>query len=217
MNKKTSTRENELSQIAFNTNRKTLIAACDYLELATPDDKSPAGLHAGYSRIRLTVTDFAGEKPTFLTFFLKPEEIRRLLGDVRWHRQMELLERKVPYKQEWAKKKPKEGKVVAEALSISYEPSMGVPWKISIADGFYASEDAKSPTYTRKAAKFLTAIEFEDFLCKIVTYLDNWEIVIGAPYMKALHTKLAARFKSERDGEVVSIPNAGSANQRRPA
>lgn len=71
----------DVSQIAFITNRKTLIAACDYLQ--APDlngdpDKCPASLHARYSRIKLVLTDFEKEPSVVLSYNLDPSEIRLL-------------------------------------------------------------------------------------------------------------------------------------------
>jgi len=212
----TTYEKNEPSQVAFITNNKTLLSACDYLELATSDDKCPAGLHAGYSRIRLAVTDFSKEPSVYLTFHLKPEEIRRLHTDVQFHRQMKLLGKAAPYQADWHKKKPKEGKICAEALSISYESEMSVPWKIKISSGFYASDamNAKA-SYNKFTQKFLTDIEFEDFLCKIVTYLTNWESVVGAPYMRDLHKQLAERFSGENKKPVVAVPGGRNGQSKK--
>jgi len=206
--------KNELSQIAFNTNNKTLISACDSLSLATAEDKCPAGIHSKYSRVRIAVTDFSREKSDYLTFHLKPEEIRRIYKDVQFHRQMKLLGKAAQYQVGWQKKKPREDKILAEAMTISYEAEMGIPWKIKISAGFFDGPGMKAKaTYNRHVQKFLTDMEFEDFLCKIVSYLDAWETVIGATYMRDLNRQLTDRFNGERQSSVAMLPNVSSNNR----
>ena len=54
------------TQIAFLSNKKTLVAACDYLQppdLNGDPDKCPASLHARYSRIKINVADFEKDRP----------------------------------------------------------------------------------------------------------------------------------------------------------
>ena len=64
MSKNEKRYDTDVTQIAFITNRKTLVAACDYLQdpdLDGDPDKCPSSLHARYSRIKINVTNFDKE------------------------------------------------------------------------------------------------------------------------------------------------------------
>ena len=68
-------------------------------------------------------------------------------------------------------------------------------------------------SYNRHVQKFLTDTEFEDFLCKIVSYLDVWETVIGATYMQDLNSQLAWMFLPESKSPAI-VPVSSSYSER---
>lgn len=191
-----ATYEKDTSQIALISNQKTLVAAYDSLGLADiGKDKSPSGIHSKYSRIKICVIDFSKKPSIYLNFFLKPAEIRRIY----W--QSRIVKGGKEYKIYWAKKKEKQGKIIAETMTISHEPwvdddksiASNYPWKIYIATGEYKNGPA-SPTYDKKCFKRLSDDEFGDFFSIIVSYLNAWETIIGAPLIKALQEKKSRRF-----------------------
>lgn len=183
-----TTDKHDISQITVIMNKKTLAAACDALELANIErDKSPAGIHGKYSRIKLCVFDFSKNPSILLNFYLKPTEIRRLYWQAR------VVKGNKEYSVAWQKKKERKNMVVAECMVIAHEPWMDkekktlsrYPWKIGIATGEYKNGSSK-PVYDKRAEKRLSDDEFEDFLCAIVTYLNAWETIAGAPLLKEI-------------------------------
>jgi hypothetical protein len=190
---------NEISQIAFITNQKNLVSACDALELADiGKDKSPAGIHTKYSRIKITVTDFSNKPSTILSFYLKPAEVRRLYWQAR------VVKGTKDFSVSWQKKKDRKGKVIAESMTISHEPwrnkekqeRFHYPWRINISSGEYPKGLSK-PVYDKRVFKLLSDDEFEDFLSTVVAYLNAWETVVGAPLLKEIHHRMINRFREK--------------------
>lgn len=206
--------KNDIAQIAFITNQKNLISACDALELADiRKDKSPAGIHAKYSRIKITVTDFSIKPSTILSFYLKPAEIRRLYWQAR------VIKGAKEFSVSWQKKKERKGKIVAESMTISHEPwrnkekqeRSNYPWKINISAGEYQNGSNK-PFYDKRVFKVLSDDEFEDFFSAIVAYLHAWEAIVGAPLVNDIHRQMANRFmeKDKTLDESVAENNESS-------
>ena len=195
----------DYSQITYMTNRKTLISACDSLELPDFNDekeKSFSNIHGRYSRIKICVTDFSASPSVFVRFFLTPAQIRRI------HRQTMIAKGKTEFSVKWIKKA---SKPVTETLIITREPfkidasgnkttvAASHPWKFRISVG------------EKAATKMLTDEEAEDFFTTIVTYLNAWETAMAPAHITKVRQKLANRFK-ERDeddeGESVTAPPA---------
>jgi hypothetical protein len=207
-------KRNDFSQIAFITNQKNLISACDALELADiRKDKSPAGIHARYSRIKITVTDFSNKPSTILSFYLKPTEIRRLYWQAR------VIKGPKEFSVAWQKKKNRKGKVVAESMSVTHEPwrnkekqeRSNYPWRVSISSGEYPKGSSK-PVYDKRVLKLLSDDEFEDFFGSVVSYLNAWETIIGAPLIKDIHLRMSTRFQEKDE----SIDVSGEENEVSP-
>lgn len=189
--------KNDYKQITINTNNKSLIAASDLLSLADINkDKNPAGIHAGYSRIVLTINQFANKSEStpssILSFYLKPRDIRYISDELKnWVSG-------TAFKEQWYGKR----NGVARALSISYESGMGkTPWKFVISQGTYKGEE--NPKYDKTVQKFLTLKEFKLFLIDIITYLNNWETIIGASLIKEIHARKYADESDSASGSVI--------------
>lgn len=202
------------AQIAFVTNNKTLVAACDNLQVADRndyDDKSPSGIHSRHSTIQINVTDFSKAPSVFVSHYLKPHVIRRLQRMVfvtTGHRAVE-----------WAsdKEKTKSGMQILEKLVISRDPYhhtfdgkqkvyfedkknpdqkvlANYPWKISISAGKRKSGTQDTFQYSR-AFKQLTDDEIQDFFSAIVCFMEVWEVTFGAPLLREL-----AQYKHKTKG-----------------
>lgn len=191
------------TQIAFISNRKTLIAACDALKLpviGNGRDKTPASLHGKYSRIRINVNDFDKEPSVFVSFNLNPAEVRRVLSKVRMIN-MGMKD----YAMNWTKRIETDHGVLAEALSIFRRPyvneakteTANYPWTVKIQAGGYPDKGLKSkPNYTKTACKLLSDNEIEDFFATAVNYIDKWEIFNTGELLSAIGV-----VKKEREEE----------------
>jgi hypothetical protein len=195
----------DATQIAFITNQKTLIAACDSLQAPdfnNPKDKSPASLHAKYSRIKINVTDFSKTPTVFMCFYLQPQEICALYDDAK-----KVKGTAQEYKWGSQKKKEQGGKTTAEAITVARNPYRDAektvvsnyPWTIKISHGTYPNGPNDKPNYDKNAYKMLSDVEFVGFLCSIVRYMSAWEVVMGAPIIKRIDAIKKARHDN-RDG-----------------
>lgn len=181
MDKQTIT---DISQIAFISNQKTLMAACDYLQTPDPNsdsDKCPASLHARYSRIKLILTDFEKNPSVILTYNLKPSEIRLLYEKIRV---LTMTERTF----DWSTTKDFSsfGSNHAAVFRMVREPmrnnqKANYPWSVSIRTG--TTENGKFKP-AQNVRKFLSDDEILKFFIDIVTYLNVWEITHGAPFIR---------------------------------
>lgn len=184
----------DVSQIAFITNQKTLIAACDYLQppdLNGDPDKCPASLHARYSRIKLILTDFESNPSVFLTYNLDPSEIRLLHEKIGM---LTMTERNF----DWSTTKDFSsfGNNWMEVFRITRMPMRNnqkakYPWAISIRAG--TSENGKFKA-EQEVRKFLSDDEIQKFFIDIVAYLNVWEMTHGAPFIR----NVIEPYKAER-------------------
>ena len=175
----------DVSQIAFITNRKTLIAACDYLQ--APDlngdpDKCPASLHARYSRIKLVLTDFEKEPSVVLSYNLDPSEIRLLYQKICM---LTMTER--DYGWSTTKDFSSFGSNRMEAIKITRQPKrndqkVNYPWTISITVG--ASANGKFQP-EKSAKKFLSDDEI-------------WEMTFGAPFIRNVIEPYKAKRREDQ-------------------
>ncbi len=200
------------TQIAFITNQKPLIAACDSLQapdFGNPKDKSPASLHAKYSRIKINVTDFSKTPSVFMSFYLQPQEICALYDDAR-------MVKGTMSEYKWGSSKKKEfgGKTTAEAITVARNPYRDAekttvstyPWTIKISHGTYPNGPNGKPNYDKHAYKMLNDAEFVGFLCSIVRYMSAWEVVMGAPAIKRIDA-LKKERRNNRDDDDDAPPN----------
>lgn len=188
------------SQIAFLSNRKTLVAACDYLQppdLNGDPDKCPASLHARYSRIKINVTDFEKNPTVFLSFNLDPSEIRLLHQKICM---ITMTEREF----EWGvtKNYGTFGSDRMDMISISRKPlrngqKANYPWSISISSGKTAADKKFQPE--KSARKLLSDDEIQRFFGDIMAYISVWEMTFGAPFIRNVIEPYKAKRKEEQE------------------
>ena len=184
------------TQIAFLSNKKTLVAACDYLQppdLNGDPDKCPASLHARYSRIKIHVTDFEKNPSVFLSFNLDPSEIRLLYQKISM---LTMTEREFS----WAvtKNYGAFGSDRMEIFNITRVPLRNgekakYPWTISISTGTSAKNSGKFQS-EKSARKLLSDDEMQRFFGDIVAYISVWEMTFGAPFIR----NVIEPYKKER-------------------
>lgn len=202
--------QTDITQIAFISNKKTLIAACDYLQapdLQGEPDKCPASLHARYSRIKINVTDFEKNPTVFLSFNLDPSEIRLLYQKICM---ITMTEREFS----WGvtKNYAAFGSDRMEVFNITRAPLRNgekakYPWTISISTGTASKNGGKFQS-EKSARKLLSDDEIQRFFGDIMAYISVWEMTLGAPFIrnviepykaKRREKQLQARFESKRN------------------
>jgi len=194
--------DTDLSQIAFITNRKQLVSACDYLQVTDLEDefpdKCPASMHARYSRIKIMVTNFDVNPTVCVNFNVKPSEIRLLFEKVKL---TSISDR--PF--EW--KQIKDMKLVGgegtESITIKRVQAMkdgkevvGYPWSFAIAQNVGGEK--------KFAAKSVSDDEMFQFLGDIVAYINVWEMTFGAPLIR----KVIEPFKEKRSEDIKAAREA---------
>ena len=206
----------DVSQIAFITNRKTLIAACDYLQ--APDlngdpDKCPASLHARYSRIKLILTDFEKEPSVVLSYNLEPSEIRLLYQKICM---LTMTER--DYVWSTTKDFSSFGSNRMEAIKITRQPKrndqkVNYPWTISITVG--ASANGKFQP-EKSAKKFLSDDEIQKFFGDIAAYISVWEMTFGAPFIRNVIEPYKAKRREDQRARARAKNGQSGSSQYAP-
>mgnify|MGYP000032968673 CR=1 FL=1 len=196
--------EVNISQIAFISNRKNLIAACDYLQ--APDlhgdpDKCPASLHARYSRIKLILTDFEKEPSVVMSYNLEPSEIRLLYQKICM---LNMTERSF----EWSVTKDfssfdsnRMQIINITRQSKRNDQKFNYPWTISIAVGTFIDKKFQPK---KSAKKYLSDDEIQKFFGDIVSYISVWEMTFGAPFIR----NVIEPYKAKRREEIIARAKA---------
>lgn len=198
MSKNEKRYDTDVTQIAFLSNRKTLVAACDYLQPPDLDgdpDKCPASLHARYSRIKINVTDFDKEPSVFLSYNLEPSEIRLLYQKICM---LNMTDREF----EWGTTKDFSsfGSNRMEMIKVTRQPKrnnqrVNYPWTIAITAGTSAGGKFQPE---KSVKKFLSDDEIQKFFGDILAYISVWEITLGAPLIRNTIEPYKARRREEQ-------------------